>query len=156
VVAGDVVLVIEAMKMQHEIVAPAAGAVTQLLVDEGAQVDGRRLTLRVAIYGEDVYVNIPTGQLLFRAQPRFPRAEDEQAPGSLTSPVPGKVIRLACAVGEVVVAGDVVLVIEAMKMQHEIVAPAAGAVTQLLVDEGAQVDAGAVVAVIADPETEDL
>jgi acetyl/propionyl-CoA carboxylase alpha subunit len=120
------------------------------------QVDGRRMTLRVAIYGEDVYVNLPTGQLLFRAQPRFPGAEDEQAPGSLTSPVPGKVIRLACAVGEVVVAGDVVLVIEAMKMQHEIVAPAAGAVTQLLVDEGAQVDAGAVVAVIADPETEDL
>jgi biotin carboxyl carrier protein len=62
--------------------------------------------------------------------------------------MPGKVIKLAVAEGAEVAAGDVLVVLEAMKMEHELLAPAAGTVSELLVAEGDQVDAGAALAVI--------
>ncbi len=65
--------------------------------------------------------------------------------------MPGKVIRLAVAAGAEVEAGAVVAVLEAMKMEHELLAPAAGTVAELLVAEGDQVDAGAALAVIDPP-----
>ena len=62
--------------------------------------------------------------------------------------MPGKVIKLAVAEGATVGSGDVLIVLEAMKMEHELLAPAAGTVTELRVAEGDQVDAGAPLAVI--------
>ena len=66
--------------------------------------------------------------------------------------MPGSVVRVMVAPGDSVQARQPVLVIEAMKMEHEIVAPAAGVVTELRVAEGAQVETGAVLAVIEDDQ----
>ena len=60
-------------------------------------------------------------------------------------------IKLAVAEGAAVSAGDVLIVLEAMKMEHELVAPADGTVAELRVAEGDQVDAGSPLAVIAQP-----
>ena len=70
--------------------------------------------------------------------------------GSLTSPMPGTVLRVLCEVGAGVAAGAPLLVLEAMKMEHEVVAPAAGTVTALPVAAGDQVSAGQVLAVIGE------
>jgi propionyl-CoA carboxylase alpha chain len=62
--------------------------------------------------------------------------------------MPGKVIKLAVEAGAEVAAGDVLVVLEAMKMEHELTAPAAGIVTELRVAEGDQVESGMALAVI--------
>jgi biotin carboxyl carrier protein len=56
--------------------------------------------------------------------------------------MPGSVVRVAVGVGEAVAAGDVVAVIEAMKMEHQIVAPSAGTVAEVFVSAGQQLDTG--------------
>jgi propionyl-CoA carboxylase alpha chain len=64
--------------------------------------------------------------------------------------MPGKVIRVDAAPGDTVVAGQSLLVLEAMKMEHEILAPTAGVLTALPVGVGDQVDAGTLLAAIED------
>ena len=64
------------------------------------------------------------------------------------APMPGKVIKLAVAEGAEVEAGDVLVVLEAMKMEHELTAPSAGTVAELRVAEGDQVESGAPLAVV--------
>lgn len=69
-------------------------------------------------------------------------------PGSLVAPMPGTVLRVDVKPGEAVGAGQVVVVLEAMKMEHRIAAPAPGTVAAVNVTPGRQVEAGAVLAVI--------
>jgi glutaconyl-CoA decarboxylase len=62
--------------------------------------------------------------------------------------MPGKVLRVVAGQGSSVSAGDVLMILEAMKMENEIVAPVGGTVTQLAAKEGASVNSGDVLAVI--------
>jgi biotin carboxyl carrier protein len=66
----------------------------------------------------------------------------------LTSPMPGKVVRVMCAAGDEVAEGQGLLVVEAMKMQNEVQAPRAGKVTEIKVTEGQTVNAGEVLAIV--------
>ena len=66
--------------------------------------------------------------------------------------MPGTVVRVAVEAGAEVEAGQTVLVLEAMKMQHTVAAPVAGTVTELSVQAGTQVAAGDVLAVVTDAE----
>ena len=81
---------------------------------------------------------------------RYPDPAAMVAAGSLLAPMPGSVIRVDVAVGDRVQAGQPLLVLEAMKMEHEILATADGVITVLPVVVGAQVDAGALLAAIDD------
>jgi biotin carboxyl carrier protein len=69
-------------------------------------------------------------------------------PASLPAPMPGKVVRILCAEGDAVTAGQGVLIVEAMKMQNEVQAPRGGTVSKIRVTEGQTVNAGEVLAVI--------
>ena len=64
--------------------------------------------------------------------------------GSITAPMPGKVIAVHVKAGDTVKAGDRLLVLEAMKMEHRLVAPFDGIATNVMVDVGAQVAEGAI------------
>ena len=66
----------------------------------------------------------------------------------ITSPMPGTILKLNVAEGQAVKAGDVVLVLEAMKMENEIVAPCDGTIKQLLVSKGSTVDTDQILAVL--------
>ena len=66
----------------------------------------------------------------------------------LTSPMPGKIVRVLCAAGDEVIEGQSLLVVEAMKMQNEVQAPQPGKVVELRVIEGQTVNAGEVLAVV--------
>jgi propionyl-CoA carboxylase alpha chain len=98
------------------------------------------------------YVTGPAGTVALPELPRYPADEEAEAEGALVAPMPGKVIRLAVSEGASVTRGDVVAVLEAMKMEHELTATAAGTVSELRVSEGDQVDSGAVIGVIESPE----
>jgi propionyl-CoA carboxylase alpha chain len=87
-----------------------------------------------------------------RRVPRFVDPAEQVAAGSLLAPMPGSVIRIAVAQGDTVTAGQPILWLEAMKMQHQINAPADGVIAELPVSAGQQIDVGAVLAVVTDPE----
>ena len=70
------------------------------------------------------------------------------AQGSLQAPMPGKIIALHIAAGDTVKAGQVLMVLEAMKMEHAVLAPFSGKATKLVVALGDQVADGAVLAQI--------
>ena len=65
------------------------------------------------------------------------------------APMPGKIIRLVAEAGKAVKKGDVLLILEAMKMENEIMAPKDGTVTQVVVSKGSTVDTGAPLVVLA-------
>ncbi|MGW0517268.1 acetyl/propionyl/methylcrotonyl-CoA carboxylase subunit alpha [Crossiella sp. NPDC003009] len=112
------------------------------------EVDGVRRTLHVARYGEQVFVDSPFGPVTLRRLPRFTEPGAAHAEGSLLAPMPGTVVAVTAAPGDTVRAGQELLVLEAMKMQHPVRSPADGVLTELAVTAGAQVEAGAVLAVI--------
>lgn len=103
--------------------------------------------------GGAVDVDGPDGSFSFVPVPTFVDPADVVAEGSLLAPMPASVVGVAVTEGQQVSKGDTVVVLEAMKMQHTISAPADGVVAQLSVAEGAQVESGAVLAVIASDET---
>ncbi|MFD3485810.1 biotin carboxylase N-terminal domain-containing protein [Streptomyces sp. NPDC058665] len=101
--------------------------------------------------GGHVYVDGPTGSYRLLAHPRFTDPRTATAPGSLLAPMPGTVVRIADGIGEgsAVTAGQPLIWLEAMKMEHRITAPASGTLTTLHAAPGSQVEVGALLAVVA-------
>ncbi|MCA1843612.1 MAG: ATP-grasp domain-containing protein, partial [Actinobacteria bacterium] len=115
-------------------------------------VDGVRRRFDVRRYGQTVCVDSPLGSAVLRAVERFPSKESQRPSGSLVAPMPGTVVKVLAAPGDVVVKGDPVVVIEAMKMEHTIGAAGDGTVAEILVAVGKQVDIDQVIAVITSDE----
>jgi acetyl/propionyl-CoA carboxylase alpha subunit len=104
----------------------------------------------VARYADHVFVDGPLGPVRLTVQPRFPDPDSAVAQGSLLAPMPGSVIRVGAAAGDRVKAGQPLIWLEAMKMEHTITAPSAGVLAELNVAPGQQVDVGAVLARVED------
>lgn len=68
---------------------------------------------------------------------------------AVKSPMPGNILKINVTQGQQVNEGDVIMVLEAMKMENEIVATRSGTIAQIAVSKGAVVETGAVLAVIA-------
>ncbi|MGX1886058.1 ATP-binding protein [Streptomyces sp. NPDC055287] len=101
--------------------------------------------------GGRTYVDTSTGGThTLTALPRFPDPTTSTAPGSLLAPMPGTVVRVAegIAEGAHVTAGQPLLWLEAMKMEHRVSAPASGTLTALHAAPGRQVEVGALLAVV--------
>jgi propionyl-CoA carboxylase alpha chain len=115
------------------------------------RVGGLRRSFTVSRYGDElVAVDSALGPVSLTPVPRFRDPESTLASGSLLAPMPGTVLRVAVSVGDQVSAGQPVLWLEAMKMEHRISAPADGVVTELPVVVGQQVEVGSVLAVVGD------
>lgn len=100
--------------------------------------------------GDTSYVDSSLGSSTLVELPRFPLPKVEAIPGSLIAPLPGVVNEIRVSQGDSVAAGDVVLVIDSMKVFHWISAPLAGRVVEIRVERGNHVEAGTVLAVIED------
>jgi propionyl-CoA carboxylase alpha chain len=96
----------------------------------------------------EVHVATAAGQVTLSEVPRFPRTGLEDVAGATLAPMPGSVVALAVGEGDEVTAGQLLVTVEAMKMEHRITAPYDGTVTEVHVAEGDQVDAGAVLVVV--------
>ena len=115
-------------------------------------VDGVDRPFDVARYGHDVFVDSPLGPVQLVALPRFPDPDTAVEQGSLLAPMPGSVLRVGAAVGDSVTAGQPLIWLEAMKMEHTVTAPSDGVLAELNVAAGQQVDVGAVLARVDKPE----
>ena len=129
-------------------VALVAGAPDVVTLDVG----GTRRTFAVRVYDRLVEVDSALGAVSLTVIPRFADPTEQVAEGATVAPMPGTVVRLAVEAGQTVAAGAELLVLEAMKMQHRVVAANSGTLTELRVSVGQQVDAGAVLAVIEEAQ----
>jgi propionyl-CoA carboxylase alpha chain len=115
-------------------------------------VDGVRRAWTVGRFGADddmrVVVDGPMGSLELRRLPRFTDPSARVPAGALTAPMPGTVVRVGVEAGETVTAGQPLVWLEAMKMEHAVRSPAAGTVTDLPVTVGQQVTQGTPIAVV--------
>jgi len=110
--------------------------------------DGVRRRWTVGRFGDRVVVDGPRGSAELRRVPRFTDPAARLPAGALVAPIPGTVVRVDVRVGEQVTAGQSLLWLEAMKMEHVVRAPADGTVTGLPVPVGQQVSQGTPLAVV--------
>ena len=75
--------------------------------------------------------------------------------GKVSANIPGKVVTVEVSLGDEVVEGQVIMILEAMKMQNEIQAPVSGTVTEIHCEEGQSIEANVPLLVITPPETEE-
>jgi acetyl/propionyl-CoA carboxylase alpha subunit len=90
----------------------------------------------------DDTVYVAGGMFALSVPARFTPPDDAGRAGSTIAPMPGKVVRLLVAVGDLVTAGQALLTIEAMKMEHQVVSPTTGTVAEVFVQAGQQLDHG--------------
>jgi propionyl-CoA carboxylase alpha chain len=114
-----------------------------VVLADGAGVES---TFEVRRYGDQVNIDSPWGAAQFSVVPRFVEPGSAVEQGSLVAPMPGVVVRVGAELGEHVTAGQPLVWLEAMKMEHTIAAPTDGVLTQLNVTAGEQVEVGAVLA----------
>lgn len=135
------------MEIQAETLRPG---VLSLLIDGRAY----RVVAEEATEAEDAAMHVGRERFAYRVEdPRSLRSRrgagaHGDGPQTLKASMPGRVVRLLAAEGDAVVAGQGVLVIEAMKMQNEVKSPRDGVVSRLLVAPGEAVGAGRDLAVI--------
>ena len=116
-----------------------------------AEFNGKRHYSRITIKDNNILVHMPYGDVNLEIKPRFVMPGSENIQGSLSAPMPGKVIALNVKKGSKVKAGDVLVILEAMKMEHSIKALEDGVVSKILISKNDQVENGAPL-MIVDPK----
>ncbi len=130
---------------------PATLEVTRVRADGEhvqAEFDGVGTRYRVSRAGDWVLVTGLHRTTVLRVLPRYPGASEHAHDHGLVTPVPGTVTQVLVAAGDVVSAGDTLVILEAMKMEHRIKADTDGVVEEIRVAVGDSVDAHHVVAVL--------
>ena len=120
-------------------------------VDESGidvEVGSHRFFAQVTRADDQILINMPFGDLDAVIVPRFIEPGNEVPEGGLVAPMPGKVIEVKVKKGDKVKAGDTLIIIEAMKMEHSIKATENGKVAKLMVSLNQQVDNGATLLVL--------
>ena len=102
--------------------------------------NGQRLLFDIARNGMQWLVHGDNGDLVFTQTPRYPDPRGVDSGGGLIAPMPGAVLTTEVSAGDSVTKGDLLVILEAMKMEHRIVAPRDGTVEQMHVAIGDQVD----------------
>jgi acetyl-CoA carboxylase biotin carboxylase subunit len=112
--------------------------------------DSYRWGARMSFDGDRAYVHTAQFSVGLARKPRFADKSQAVPEGGCVAPMPGKIVELRVDEGDTVHAGQVLMIMEAMKMEHSVTAPQDGNVAQLLVAAGDQVDADALLAVVSD------
>ena len=110
--------------------------------------DGKRHSSKITLSGSNILVHMPFGDVLLFIKPKFKIPGLEVAAGGLVAPMPGKVIDIKVKKGKKVKAGDTLVILEAMKMEHSIKASENGVVSELLISINDQVENGALLMVV--------
>lgn len=118
------------------------------------EVDSVRRRLAILAHGGDRWVQTAAGEIHLVEMPRFPAAEPETVAGGHAAPTPGRVVEVSVAIGEHIVAGQKLVAIEAMKMEHYVLAITSGRVREIRVEVGSQVEAGQMLVILDTQETE--
>jgi acyl-CoA carboxylase subunit alpha len=116
------------------------------------EIDGRRHACFVTRADDRLIVQHPRGDIEFDIIPRFTLPGQEGPSGGLVAPMPGKIIEIRAAVGDAVEAGQTLVLLEAMKMEHPMQAGESGTVTEILVETGEQIEKGTLLLVVEPAE----
>jgi len=112
------------------------------------EIDGRRFYAKVTQDSKTIVVHMPWGNAVLEILPRFTLPGSEVEAGGLIAPMPGKVIDLKVKVGSKVKKGDTLVILEAMKMEHQVKASEDGKVTKLLVKKDEQLENGTLLMIV--------
>ena len=130
------------------------------------------MVYKITLNGKTYEVEVEAGEAILKAEydavapvpsaapaaaapsaPTAPAAAPAAAPTAagetVASPMPGSIIDVRVAAGQTVKSGDILVILEAMKMENEIVAPRDGTVAQVLVTKGTSVDTGTALVVLS-------
>ena len=141
---GSVILKVAGQVHSLDSVSPADGCLTIVM-------DGKSCDILVYRAGSQFFADV-SGHHVVLSEPEFSSTSAAgPAEGALKAPMPGRVLKLEVRQGDKVSAGDRLIVLEAMKMEHIMRAPIAGRIADLSVAEGAQVREGDVLCVL-EPE----
>ena len=130
---GNLLFVLEAMKMEYEVFAESAGTIAEIMVQKGDAVT----------VGQPLVIFVGTGKAA-AAAPEKPVSAPAAAKNGVSAPLTGNVWKIEVSEGQRVQEGDLLLILEAMKMENEIFADREGTIGQLLVQEGNSVEIGQV------------
>ena len=103
-----------------------------------------------AFEGNDLHLDLAgISNRFFEFTAELAAAKEKEGDGRLIAPMAGRIVAVRAGLGEAVVKGQILVILEAMKMEHEIKAPADGVVKEIGVAEGDQVDPRQMLAVVA-------
>ena len=137
---GDVLLEITTDKLTNEVASEHDGVMLKIVAQEGEDIPVKGLLAYIGQPGEAVGGAAPA------AAPAAPVVTGAGEP--VTAPMPGTILKVNVTQGQAVKAGTVLCILEAMKMENEIMTSKDGTVTQVLVSKGSAVDTGAPLVVI--------
>ena len=159
---GDILFTYETDKASFECESTAAGTLLEIFYEAGDEVPCLLNVCAIGNPGEDVSAlkggaastdapaEAPAAAPAAAAPAAAPAAAAVTAAGeTVTAPMPGNILKIVAQQGQKVNEGDVIMILEAMKMENEIVATKSGTIAQIVVSKGATVDTGAALAVIA-------
>ena len=151
---GQLLCVLEAMKMENEIYAPCAGVISAVPVAKGSTVNTGDLLVAIggtvsAAAPAPVSAPAPVAAPAAAPAPAAPAAPAAVAGEAVKAPMPGNILKVNVSAGQAVKEGELLVVLEAMKMENEIFAPKAGTVAQVLVQKGSTVNTGDTMVVLS-------
>jgi 3-methylcrotonyl-CoA carboxylase alpha subunit len=114
------------------------------------EIDGVGRAFNIAEAGDELYVDSSLGSRVIKRPPRHPAPHAATEQASANSPMPGKVLKILVEAGQKVSAGDPLIILEAMKMEHTMRAVMDGVVEAVLVSDGEVVGPGQLLARITD------
>ena len=103
-------------------------------------IEGQRSSYSMDQVGDQWLVHCNTHDLALQALPRYPLSNPDDFAGGLVAPMPGAILATEVKAGDEVSKGDVLIILEAMKMEHRITAPRDGKVSDVHVSVGDQVE----------------
>jgi propionyl-CoA carboxylase alpha chain len=116
------------------------------------EIGGLRSTFLVTSDGANHWAQSAEGEVALVEIPRFPQPMQGLETGGYAAPMPGKVVAVNVEAGQTVAAGQLLIVLEAMKMEHRVSCSGPGVVKEVFVSTGQQVDAGQVMLVVESGE----
>ncbi len=148
----DIIMIMEAMKMENEIYAPCDGVISSIPVTQGQQLQAGDLLMTIGGVATEVQatpVAEPTPAPVATAKEE-PSQKTAPAGGeTVKAPMPGLALKFCVKVGDTVKENDILMIMEAMKMENEIYSPCSGVVTAICVNQGDQLQAGDTLMTIA-------
>ena len=156
----QVVMVMEAMKMENEIYAPCDGVISSIPVSQGQQLQSGDTLMTIGGVAVAAPQPAPVQSAPVEPAPQPVQATPQPAPApapaqsapaggeTISAPMPGLVLRFNVKVGDAVKKDQVLMVMEAMKMENEIYSPCDGTVQQILVNQGDQLQSGTALMII--------
>ena len=112
------------------------------------EINNKRLFSKITKKADKIVVHMPWGDAVLETLPRFVLPGLDIESGGLIAPMPGKVIDLKVKVGSKVKKGDTLVILEAMKMEHQVKASEDGKVSKLLIRKDDQLDNGALLMIV--------